>query len=168
MEIRGLVVVVFRSTGWLLCFDTSFVRAFLALEPVSFNTRGRGLTFTAARVPVQAHVDGPGSQHTGAEDHTSCVSRALVPTFAVLPPHVCRRQKIRAVSVGSHMQQDMGQAPPHLGASFPLFDTAHVKKPRAKKMAITSGETCMSIVSVATRVFRPAGRHLHRRVIAVS
>ena len=72
-----------------------------------FYTRDRGLTFISARVLVRAHVDGPGSQPTDAEDHTSCVSRALVPTLTVLPPLVWRRQETR-LSVGSHMQQDMG------------------------------------------------------------
>ena len=48
-------------------------------------------------------------------DHTLCVIRALVPTVAV-QPHVCHRRDW-AVSMGSHMQQDMGisLAPPHLG-----------------------------------------------------
>ena len=44
-----------------------------------FYTRDRGLTFTSAHILVRAPVDGPGSQPTDAEDHTSCVSRALVP-----------------------------------------------------------------------------------------
>ena len=48
-------------------------------------TRGRGLTLTSARVLVRPHVDGPGSQPTDALDHTSCVSRALMPTLAVEP-----------------------------------------------------------------------------------
>ena len=38
---------------------------------------------------------------------TLCVSRALMPTLAVKPPHVCHRHKDWAVSMGSHMQQDM-------------------------------------------------------------
>ena len=38
------------------------------------------------------------------------------------------------------MQQDMGisQAPPHLGAPFPLFEVVHVRKPRSKKVAMIS------------------------------
>ena len=54
----------------------------------------------------RAPIDGPGSQPTDALDHTSCASRALMPTLAQ-PPHVCHRQKHWAVSRGSHMQQDM-------------------------------------------------------------
>ena len=43
-----------------------------------------------------------------------------------------------AVSVGSHMQQDMGisQAPPHPRAPFPWFDAVHFRKPRSPKLAI--------------------------------
>ena len=46
------------------------------------------------------------------------------------------------VSIGAHMQQDIGisEAPPRLGAPFPLFDTVHVRKRRSKKIAITSSE----------------------------
>ena len=66
-----------------------------------------------------------------------------------------------AVSIGSHMQHDidMSKGPPHLGALFPVFDTVHVRKRRSPKMAISSPETPLSFVSVATRFFRPAGRH---------
>ena len=41
----------------------------------------------------RALVDGPGLQPTDMRNHTSCVSRALVPTFAVDPPHVGHRQR---------------------------------------------------------------------------
>ena len=41
-----------------------------------------------------------------------------------------------AVSIGSHMQQDMdiSTAPPHLGTLLPLFDPVHVRKPRCQKI----------------------------------
>ena len=109
--------------------------------------------------PLPSHRSRPGSQPTDPERHTSCVSQALVPTLADSPPHVCHRQRDGAVSIDSHMQQDMGisSAPPHLGTPFPLFDTVHVRKPRTTKLAITSTETSLSFVSVAARVFRPAG-----------
>ena len=40
-----------------------------------------------------------------------------------------------AVSVGSHLQQDVdnSKAPPHPGALLPLFDPVHHRKPRYKK-----------------------------------
>ena len=69
--------------------------------------KGRGLTFTVARVLVRAHVDGLSSQPSDAEDHTLRAARALVPPLALVPPQVCHRQRDWAVSVGSHMQQDM-------------------------------------------------------------
>ena len=86
--------------------------------------RGRGLTFASGHVLVRAHVDGPGVPSTGTVDHTLCVSRALMHTLAALPPHVCHRQRDWAVSIGSHMQQDIdiAKAPPHLGAPVPLFE----------------------------------------------
>ena len=37
----------------------------------------------------RALVDGPGSQPTDIRNHTKCVVRALGPTLAVWPPHVC-------------------------------------------------------------------------------
>ena len=52
-------------------------------------------------------------------DHTLCVIRALVPTFGRATTACVSSPRDWAVSMGSHMQQDMGisQAPPHLGAS---------------------------------------------------
>ena len=80
------------------------------------------------------------------------------------PPHVCHRQRDWAVSVGSHMQQNMGisQAPPHLRAPLLLFDAVYVRKQRSKKMAMLSPETWLSFLSFPTRVFRSLGRHKHR------
>ena len=133
------------------------------------HTRGRGLTFTSAHVLVRAPVDGPGFPPSDIKDHTQCVVRALVPTLAVCPPHVCHRQRDWAVSLGWHMQQDMGisKAPPHPGAPFPLTHAVHVRKPRYIKSAIVSPETWLSFVSVTTRVFRPAGRILHSGVTKI-
>ena len=57
----GCFVETLRSFG-SFCVGACFV----------FYTWDRDLTFTSARVLVRAHVDGPGSQPTDAEDHTSC------------------------------------------------------------------------------------------------
>ena len=68
------------------------------------------------------------------------------------------------------MQQDMGisLAPPHLGAPIPMFEYRSLQKnPLSKKLAIISPEAQLSSVSVPTRVFRTAGRHMYR-IIAVS
>ena len=53
-----------------------------------------------------------------------CAVRANMPLLAVLPPHVCHRQRDLAVSLGSHMQQDIdiSKAPPYRGAPMPLFE----------------------------------------------
>ena len=82
-----------------LCFSSFYSPCFSLSLPHPLSSRlftfttGRGLTLTSARVLVRAHVDGPRSQPTDALDHTSRVSRALVPTLSVLPPHVCHRQE---------------------------------------------------------------------------
>ena len=91
------------------------------------SARCQGLTFTFARVLVWALIDGPGAQPTDTEDHTLCAACALVPTLAVWPLHVCHRQRDSAVSIGSHMQQDMdtSKAPPPLSAPWPLPETVH-------------------------------------------
>ena len=62
-----------------------------------------------------------------------------MPTLAVQPPHVCHHQRDWAVSIGSHMQQDMGisQAPPHPGAPFP-FDIVQVRKTMIPKIGDNS------------------------------
>ena len=86
------------------------------VQPVCSYARGRGLKFTSAHVLVRAPVDGPGSQPIDIRDYTSSVSRALMPTLVVQPPHVCHRQRDWAVFIGSHMQQDIdiAKAPPAL------------------------------------------------------
>ena len=73
-----------------------------------------------------------------------------------------------AVSIGSHMQQDMGfsKARPQLGAPIRLFEYRSLQKTTIQKMAIIPPETQLSSVSVPTRVCRPAGRHMYR-IIAV-
>ena len=50
-------------------------------------------------------------------DQTLCVYPVHAPS-SLSPPHVCHRQRDRAVSVGSHMQQDINisDTPAHLGA----------------------------------------------------
>ena len=134
-----------------------------------FYTWDRGLTFTSARVLVRAPVDGPGSQPTDAEDHTSCVSRALVPTLTVLPPLVWRRQETRlspVVRTCSKTWRFLRRL--HNWEHRRLFDAVHVRKPRSKKLALTSHETYLSFVNVATHVFSPTGHHLHRSVTAAS
>ena len=52
--------------------------------------------------------------------------------------HVCHRQRDWAVSIGSHMQQDMdiSEALPHLGAPIPLFEYRSLQKTTIQKLAI--------------------------------
>ena len=74
--------------------------------------------------------------HRATHRHKEPPVRALVPTLAVWPPHVCCRQRDWAVSIGSHMQQDMGisLAPPHLGALIPTFEHRSLQKSTIQKI----------------------------------
>ena len=40
----------------------------------------------------RAPIDEPGFPHLDMRDHTGCAVRALMPTLASSPPHVCHRQ----------------------------------------------------------------------------
>ena len=148
-----------------LSFFLSFCVVSFSLSPsLSLPVRcarSRGLTFTSASVLVRASIDGPGLQPTDMRDHTKCVVRALRPTLAPSPRHVCHRQETGLSPQARHMQQDMGisKAPPHLGAPLTPFTP---KNHDTKKLAVVTPEIQLSLVSVATRVFRPAGRILHK------
>ena len=63
--------VVFGVVALLMHFVRSSLCAFYA--------RDRGLTFSSARIHVRALIGVPRSQPTVAEDHISCVVRALMP-----------------------------------------------------------------------------------------
>ena len=105
-EFLFLYHLCFSSFSYL-CFSLSLPHP-LSLCPSVF-TRGRGLSFTSARVLVRAHVGGPGFPRTGTVDHTLCVIRAVVPTLACAAPHVCVcviAYRDWAVSIGSHMRED--------------------------------------------------------------
>ena len=112
-------------------------------------------TYRWASLPTHRHVR-PTTQHSAV--------RALIPSLALLPPHVCHRQRDWAVSIGSHMQQDMdiSKAPPRLGAPIPLFEYRSRLKTTIQKIGEISAETALSFVSVPTHVFRTAGHHMYR------
>ena len=100
-------------------------------------TRGRGLTFTLARVLVSSTYQWArlATHRPQGTHNTSCAARALVPTLAAQPPHVCHRQGDWAVSVGSHMQQDIDISnAPLLGAPIALFDYRSRQKTTIQKI----------------------------------
>ena len=108
-------VVRFHVTVVLFVFVLFISRLLAQLinfrVPVDFLTESGSYVHFCPR----PRSDGPGSQPTDIRNHTKCAARALVPTLAVYPWHVCHRQRHWAVSTGSHMHQDMGisMAPPH-------------------------------------------------------
>ena len=97
---------LFSSLSQLFHNSLSFLSISLSL--CLYVAQGAGVL--RSRLPAslfRALIDGPGLQPSDIRNHTKCVSRALVPTLPVYPPHVCHRQRDWAVSRGSHMQQDM-------------------------------------------------------------
>ena len=97
---------------------------FFWIAPVAFTTKGRGLTFTFARVLVEHKSMGQACNpptKNGPHEVCSPCSRAhfgRVPTACVSSP------RDRAVSTGSHMQDmDISKAPPHLGARTKIGDS---------------------------------------------
>ena len=76
-----------------------------------------------------------GSQPTDTVDHAQSVVGALMHTFALRPPHVCHRQETGQSPLTRTCSKTWGipQAPPHLGAPFPLLDNVHVRNPQSKK-----------------------------------
>ena len=103
---RQRTVLVLRLVAKTRGAWNMFVCHCASLVPAWMFTRGRGLTFTFARVLPRALVVGPGIPPTDAEDHTRCAVRALTPTLASLPLHVCRRQGTGLSQQGSHMQRN--------------------------------------------------------------
>ena len=89
------------------------------------SQRCQGLTLTSARVlGLSTFRWASLPTHRYIRPHNACAVRALMPILALHPPHVCHRQRQWAVSIGSHMQQDIdiSEAPPHPGAPIPLFE----------------------------------------------
>ena len=93
-----------------------------------FSTRGRCLTFTSARVFFKL-IYGPSCQPTDTKNHTQrspCSDSpvARVATACVSSP------RDRAVSISSHVQQDMvtSVAPPRVGAPCSFVRTVHGRK----------------------------------------
>ena len=129
------------SVTWVSLLSVHLV--FLSLpHPLSLClsvfTRFRGLTFTSARVLVSSTCRWarlPTRRHNGT---TLCVcSRAYlgrVTTACVSSP------RDWPVSIGSHMQQDMGtsKAPRHLGAPIPLLEYRSLQKTTIQKIGDTS------------------------------
>ena len=91
--------------------------------------------------------------------------RALMPTLAVLPPHVCHRQKTGLSPLARTCSKTLGisYAPPHLASLIPLCEYRSRQNLNREFWAIAAHETQLSFVSVAMRVFRPAGRHMNRK-----
>ena len=96
-------------------------------------------------------------------DHTLSVPRALMPYLVAVPPHVCRRQETglslwaRTYSKTWVFLERLHMQAHRSNCWKPLTSLASFEK-----LTIVSPVTYLSCASVATRVFRPAGRHLPR------
>ena len=86
------------------------------------HSQGVGVLLSLLPASLFEHLSMGQARNPPTLATTLCVSRDLMPTLAVQPPHVCHRQRDWAVSIGSHMQHDVdiSKAPPHLGAPLPL------------------------------------------------
>ena len=101
------------------------------VQPVCSHTTGLGLTFTSAHILVRTHVDGPGFSTHRHKGPQQCEVRALTPTLAFSPLHVCvcHRLEIGLAHAAGHGHFQSVS----IGAPFPSFD---VRKPRFTKLAI--------------------------------
>ena len=94
----------------------------------------------------RAPIDEPGFPPIDIRDHTECAVRALMPTLASSPPHVCHRQ-------GTGLSP-MARTCSRTWVFIERLRSVHVRKPRSKKMATIFLETQLSFVRIAKRVFR--------------
>ena len=101
----------------------------LRLNPVvSCIMTGRGLTVTFARVLARAPVDAPDFPPTDTLNHSLSAKSVLsCPLWPCLP--ACVSSPSGAVSVGSHMHQDMRYV---LGASTSQLADRSRQQPRSK------------------------------------
>ena len=157
MRIRTYMYFLLPSDSRL---STRFCRVSSCVVESSFHTGSgsydhfcpRPCSSTYRKAKLSTH------RHTGT---TLCAQSVLsCLTLAVQPPDVCPCQRDWAVSIRSHMQQDMDtfQAPPPLGAPFSLFENHSRQKPRFKQLTITLRDTWLSSVGVATHGLHPARR----------
>ena len=86
-------------------------------------TRGRGLTFTSARVLVRAPIDGPGWHPTDIGDHSVCTPCSRAHFGRVTTACVSSPKRLGCLhSLAQQQEMDISEAPPHLGAPFALFE----------------------------------------------
>ena len=144
---------------FLIRFDDLSYRAVFRLVGYA---RGRGLTFTFARVLVRALTEGPSQQLLDIRDRCLCNLCSYAPSGRAAAAGVSSPRD-RAVSTGSHMRRDMdiSKAPlPCLGAPSPLLQIVHVRNLDQKFGGNLPYE--MGLVTFffffGTRVSRPAGR----------
>ena len=124
-ELTGHVEIGVVSGWWCVCG----------------STRGQGLPFTFARVLVRAPTDEPGFQPTDKQRTTlQCVVRALVPTLAVCPPHVCHRREngLSPLARTCSEKKTFLLAPPHLMRTASFVSQRSLLKTTTQKLAIVS------------------------------
>ena len=93
---------------------------FSQMVAVPFSQGVGELTFAFARVLVRARIDRPSQQPNDTEDHATLRGPCSHAPFIRVPTACVSSPRDRAVSNGSHMQQDTGNtpAPPRLSALF--------------------------------------------------
>ena len=116
---------------FLIRFDDLSYRAVFGL---SVAQRGRGLTFTFARVLVRALTVWLSQQLLDIQDRCLCNLCSHAPSGRAATACVSTPRDW-AVSIGSHVRQDMdiSTAPPRPSAPSPLLQIVHVRN-RAPKI----------------------------------
>ena len=143
------VCVVWGSTGVL----------FFWIAPVAFTTRGRGLTFNFARIPVRAPIHEPCFQPTNTEGPHNAVKSVLSCPMYPIATACVSSPKEWALLIGSHMQQEVVIS---FGASTPvsapvLMWTVHQQKCKTR-FATTSRRETMFAARDSTHISRTPGR----------
>ena len=93
----------------LSCLVLSCLVLSCLVAAFSLFVRTQGIGVLRSHLPTSLfeHLSMGQARNPPTLGTTLCLSRALLPTLAVQPPHVCHRQRDWAVSIGSHTQQNM-------------------------------------------------------------
>ena len=118
---RACVLLKCSFVSLLSHFCTLFAILSISFPlPVHFHKGSRSHVYFCPRLCSITYRWAEDTPPTDAEDKTLCVARALMPLLGLVATACMSSPRDWAVSVGSHMQQDveMSLAPPHPVAPF--------------------------------------------------
>ena len=141
-----------KKTG---CGHPGFLYLSLLAPSCSFSLPVGVLRSLLPATMFRALVDEPGFPPTDKIDHTECAVRALMPTLASSPPHVCHRQGTGLSPVTRTCSRTSA-----FKKRLHIYAFRSRQKTTIQKNCDYFPETQLSLVLIAKRVFRPAERHL--------